>query len=41
MTKIDAKLLINGSDWEEYLSSMTENKKNLNKQIQIMKTKIN
>ncbi|SVE12909.1 uncharacterized protein METZ01_LOCUS465763, partial [marine metagenome] len=40
MTKIDAKLLINGSDWEEYLSSMTENKKNLNKQIQIVKSKL-
>jgi len=40
MTKIDAKLLKNGSDWEEYLSSMTENKKNLNKQIQIVKSKL-
>ena len=40
MTKIDAKLLKNGSDWKEYLSSMTENKKNLNKQIQIVKSKL-
>ena len=40
MTKIDAKLLKNGSDWEEYLSSMTENKKNLDKQIQIVKSKL-
>ena len=40
MTKIDAKLLKNGSDWEEYLSSMTENKENLDKQIQIVKSKL-
>ena len=40
MTKIDAKFLKNGSDWEEYLSSMTENKENLNKQIQIVKSKL-
>ena len=39
MTKIDAKLLKNGSDWEEYLSSMTQNKENLDKQIQIVKSK--
>ena len=40
MTKIDAKLLKNGSDWEEYLSSMTQNKENLDKQIQIVKSKL-
>ena len=40
MTKIDAKLLKNGSDWEEYLSSMTQNKENLDKQIKIVKSKL-
>ena len=40
MTKIDAKLLKNGSDWEEYLSSITQNKENLDKQIQIVKSKL-
>ena len=40
MTKIDAKLLKNGSDWKEYLSSMTQNKENLDKQIQIVKSKL-
>ena len=40
MTKIDAKLLKSGSDWEEYLSSMTQNKENLDKQIQIVKSKL-
>ena len=40
MTKIDAKFLKNGSDWEEYLSSMTQNKENLDKQIQIVKSKL-
>ena len=39
MAKIDAKLLKNGLDWKEYLSSMTENKENLNKLIHIVKSK--
>ena len=30
MIKIDGKSLKNGFHWKEYLSSMTENKENLN-----------
>ena len=39
MIKIDTKSLKNGFHWKEYLSSMTENKENLNKLIQIVKSK--
>ena len=39
MAKIDAKLLKNGLDWKEYLSSMTENQGNFSKQIEIVKSK--
>ena len=39
MAKIDAKLLQNGLDWKEYLSSMTENQENFSKQIEIVKSK--
>ena len=39
MIKIDTKSLINGFHWKEYLSSMTENKENLNKLIHIVKSK--
>tara|TARA_Y100000590_G_scaffold172578_1_gene197383 strand:- start:8755 stop:9375 length:621 start_codon:yes stop_codon:yes gene_type:complete len=39
MTKIDAKLLKNGLDWKEYLSSMTENQENFYKQIENVKSK--
>ena len=39
MIRIDAKSLKNGFHWKDYVSSMTENKKNLNKLIQIVKLK--
>ena len=39
MVKIDTKSLKNKFHWKEYLSSMTENKENLNKLIQIVKSK--